>query len=261
VKEYVYDENVTTPAAAEMDRDNEYFNATSTNGRSGGSTPKIVITSSRDPSSRLVQFLKEMKLTLPESQRINRGSYTMNDLQDLCHRNEVTDLLIINEHRGQPDSIILSHFPHGPTAYFSLHNVVLRHDLNNNNSINGQEDKLEKVSECIPHLVLNGFQSKVGLRVKQILQHIFPPPPPLRSKDSSKRVCTFSVLNDYISFRNHLYLLTTDGVNKRECVLNEIGPRFEMKIYKIKLGLLTQEAENEFVLRPFMRTSRKKDNL
>lgn len=244
MKEYVYDENVTTPA--EMDRDNEYFNATST-----GSTPKIVITSSRDPSSRLVQFLKEMKLTLPESQRINRGSYTMNDLQDLCHRNEVTDLLIINEHRGQPDSLILSHFPHGPTAYFSLHNVVLRHDLNNSSS---GEDKLEKVSECVPHLVLNGFQSRVGLRVKQILQHIFPPP-----SNDSKRVCTFSVLNDYISFRNHLYLLT--GGNKKECVLNEIGPRFEMKLYKIKLGLLTQEAEDEFVLRPFMRTSRKKDNL
>ncbi|KAI3658817.1 hypothetical protein MP638_005823 [Amoeboaphelidium occidentale] len=276
VKEYVYDENVTTTttsaaaaaaAAAEMNRDNEYFiNATST----AGNTPKIVITSSRDPSSRLVQFLKEMKLTLPESQRINRGSYTMNDLQDLCHRNEVTDLLIINEHRGQPDSLILSHFPHGPTAYFSLHNVVLRHDLNNS-SYSG-EDKLEKVSECIPHLVLNGFQSQVGLRVKQILQHIFPPltttttTTTTTSKDS-KRVCTFSVLNDYISFRNHLYLLpggnnnNNNNNNKKECVLNEIGPRFEMKIYKIKLGLLTQEAEDEFVLRPFMRTSRKKDNL
>ena len=35
--------------------------------------PKILITTSRDPSSRLVQFAKEMKLVFPNSQRINRG--------------------------------------------------------------------------------------------------------------------------------------------------------------------------------------------
>ena len=35
--------------------------------------PKILITTSRDPSSRLVQFAKEMKLVIPNAQRINRG--------------------------------------------------------------------------------------------------------------------------------------------------------------------------------------------
>ena len=35
--------------------------------------PKILVTTSRDPSSRLVQFSKEMKLVLPNAQRINRG--------------------------------------------------------------------------------------------------------------------------------------------------------------------------------------------
>lgn len=35
--------------------------------------PKILVTTSRDPSTRLVQFAKEMKLVLPNAQRINRG--------------------------------------------------------------------------------------------------------------------------------------------------------------------------------------------
>lgn len=35
--------------------------------------PKILLTTSRDPSSRLVQFAKEMKLVIPNAQRINRG--------------------------------------------------------------------------------------------------------------------------------------------------------------------------------------------
>ena len=35
--------------------------------------PKILITTSRDPTSRLTQLAKEMKLVIPNAQRINRG--------------------------------------------------------------------------------------------------------------------------------------------------------------------------------------------
>ncbi|KAL3904535.1 MAG: hypothetical protein SGPRY_011251 [Prymnesium sp.] len=47
------------------DVDSEYVNA-------GVRDPKILITSSLDPSSKLTQFLKEMKLVLPNSHRMNR---------------------------------------------------------------------------------------------------------------------------------------------------------------------------------------------
>jgi U3 small nucleolar ribonucleoprotein protein IMP4 len=47
--------------------DNEYAHA-------GERDPKLLITTSRDPSSRLVQFAKEVKLLFPNSQRVNRGS-------------------------------------------------------------------------------------------------------------------------------------------------------------------------------------------
>lgn len=40
----------------------------------GVTDPKIVITTSHAPSSRLKQFAKEVKLLLPNSQRINRGN-------------------------------------------------------------------------------------------------------------------------------------------------------------------------------------------
>lgn len=46
--------------------DDEYAHA-------GERDPKILITTSRDPSSRLVQFAKEVKLLFPNSQRVNRG--------------------------------------------------------------------------------------------------------------------------------------------------------------------------------------------
>lgn len=70
--------------------------------RAGIFDPKILITTSRDPSSRLQQFSKEMRLVFPNSQRINRGNHVMKEIVDACRANEVTDLIILHEHRGQP---------------------------------------------------------------------------------------------------------------------------------------------------------------
>jgi U3 small nucleolar ribonucleoprotein protein IMP4 len=64
--------------------------------------PKILITTSRDPSSRLQQFAKEMRLVFPNSQRINRGNYVVKEIVDACKSNEVSDLIILHETRGQP---------------------------------------------------------------------------------------------------------------------------------------------------------------
>jgi U3 small nucleolar ribonucleoprotein protein IMP4 len=103
-------------------RDDEYRLA-------GVRDPKVVITTSHEPSSRLKMFAKEFKLLFPEAQRLNRGSYVLGDLVKTCVANEVTDLLLIHEHRGEPDGLIICHLPHGPTASFSLSNVVMAGDL------------------------------------------------------------------------------------------------------------------------------------
>ena len=42
--------------------------------------PKLLITTCRDPSQRLTTFQKELKLILPNSTRVNRGSYVVKDL-------------------------------------------------------------------------------------------------------------------------------------------------------------------------------------
>ncbi|KAL8438436.1 hypothetical protein ACSSS7_000179 [Eimeria intestinalis] len=95
----------------------------------GVEDPKVVITTSRHPSSRLQQFTKEFRLLIPNAQRVNRGGYVLGDLVALCRSNQVTDLIILHEHRGEPDGMIVCHLPHGPTAHFSLRDVALRHDL------------------------------------------------------------------------------------------------------------------------------------
>lgn len=51
--------------------------------------------------------------------------------------------------------LIVSHLPFGPTAYFTLCNVVMRHDI----------PDLGTMSEAKPHLITHGFSSRLGKRV------------------------------------------------------------------------------------------------
>ena len=74
----------------QLARDDEYLN-------SGVSDPKIFITTSRRPSIRLLKFAKEIKLLIPNSQRINRGTHQMEELVEVCRNNEATDLIIGNQ--------------------------------------------------------------------------------------------------------------------------------------------------------------------
>ncbi|KAF9058019.1 anticodon-binding protein [Panaeolus papilionaceus] len=233
-KDLAYDEAQAEPTSH---IDNEYSQA-------GVADPKIVITTSRDPSSKLLQFAKEMRLVFPNSHRINRGNYVVKELAEACRANDITDLIVFHEHRGIPDAMIVSHFPHGPTVYFTLSNVNLRHDIGSY--------KNSTVSEQYPHLIFENFTSKLGERLKDVLKYLFPVP-----KEDSKRVMTFANEDDFISFRHHVFVKAA-----REVQLAEVGPRFEMKPYEIRQGTIEQiEADREWVLSHYTRTAKKRSAL
>lgn len=120
----------------------------------------------------------------------------------------------------------------------------MRHDL---------DPPAAPMSEAYPHIILNNFNSDIGKRVGNILKCLFPVPRP-----DTKRVVTFSNDNDFISFRHHMYSKPTHDT----VALHEVGPRFEMRLYQVRLGTLEQkEAENEYVLRPYQNTATKRQVL
>jgi len=243
----------------------------------GVKDPKVLITTARDPSSRLAQFAKELRLLFPTSQRINRGAYILKDLVRLCQTNDVTDLVIVHEHRGEPDGLIVSHLPYGPTAYFGLSEVALRHDL---------PKKPPNISEVSPHLIFHQFESKLGRRVETILKHLFPPAAPL-----GQRCMSFINQGDFIHFRHHTWAKAKPGggeaaaaaaaaavdagqaatgkdeakerqpkgkkeraeeKQKEQLQLTEAGPRFVMRLYRIELGSVDmRDVEVEWSLKPF----------
>lgn len=237
-KDFRYDQSLKEREEADdLQVDDEYA------ATSGIMDPRIIVTTSRDPSTRLSQFAKEIKLLFPNAVRLNRGNYVMPNLVDACKKSGTTDLVVLHEHRGVPTSLTISHFPHGPTAQFSLHNVVMRHDI-----INAGNQ-----SEVNPHLIFDNFTTALGKRVVCILKHLFNAGP----KKDSERVITFANRGDFISVRQHVYVRTREGVE-----IAEVGPRFEMRLFELRLGTLeNKDADVEWQLRRFIRTANKKDYL
>lgn len=48
----------------------------------------------------------------------------ISEIIETCRAHDFTDVVLVHEHRGVPDGLIISHLPFGPTAYFGLLNVV-----------------------------------------------------------------------------------------------------------------------------------------
>jgi U3 small nucleolar ribonucleoprotein protein IMP4 len=211
--------------------------------------PKILITTSRDCSNRLQQFLQEMRIIIPNSYKCNRGNLVIKELIQMAKQKEFTDVILLHENRGQPDGIIISHLPYGPTTYFGLFNVVLRHDIK----------EISTVSEAHPHLIFDGFNSNLGNRISEILKNIFPVP-----KIDSSKVITFANKDDVVSFRHHSFVKKNnkDDCREKDVELKEHGPRFDMLPYQILLGTLDMpDSQKEWVLKPYINTAKKNNVL
>jgi len=211
--------------------------------------PRVLVTTSRDPSTRLGTFAKEVRLLLPTAIRLNRGTLVLPDLVSSATANGLSDVILLHEHRGTPTALTLSHLPHGPTASFSLHNVLLRADIPG--ATKGT------VSESYPHLIFEGFTTPLGMRIVTVLKHIFPPRESGAQKLGS-RVVTFRNIEDAIEVRHHVFVKT----GYKDVELAEVGPRMTMRLFEIRGGTLeNKEGDVEWHLSQYTRTAKKKDYL
>ncbi|KAH8808098.1 anticodon-binding protein [Xylogone sp. PMI_703] len=245
-EDYKYDESrPDLTVNEELDLDDEYAQL------SGIVDPRVLVTTSRNPSTRLSAFAKEVRLLLPTSIRTNRGHLVLPTLVAAAHSAGLSDMVVLHEHRGTPTAMTISHFPHGPTISFSLHNVVLRHDI--------PDSTRGTVSESYPHLIFEGFTSRLGQRVVKILKHLFPPREPVTNKTKlGNRVITFKNIEDSIEVRHHVFVKT--GYQSVE--LAEVGPRMTMRCFEIRGGTLeNKDGDVEWRLNQYTRTAKKKDYL
>lgn len=240
-EDFKYDETTEL----HQDLDDEYSHL------SGITDPRPIVTTSRSPSTRLSAFSKEIRLLLPTSIRLNRGTLILPNLISSANASSMTDIVLLHEHRGVPTALTISHLPHGPTASFSLHNVLLRHDLPGSSR--------GTVSESYPHLIFEGFSTNLGKRVVQMIRHLFPPrEAATSSRKVGNRTVTFKNIDDNIEMRHHVFVRT----GQQSIELAEVGPRMTMRLFEIRGGTLeNKNGDSEWHLNQYTRTSRKKDFL
>lgn len=208
--------------------------------RAGVEDPKILVTTSRNASQKLLEFAKEVRLILPNAVRLNRGGLSVPQLMEAARKENYTDVVILQESQGIPDSLTVSHLPLGPTVVFTIHNLVTRHEI----------EHVGTMSEQYPHLIFENFTTTLGKRIMSVLRYLFPVP-----KSTATRVMTFDNQNDFISVRHHTFQVSKG----RTVELKEVGPRFELTPYRVLLGTLEMDdAETEWVLQPYMNTAKKR---
>lgn len=212
--------------------------------------PKImIITAEERPGKRTFSFLKEFTEVVPNMTYFKRKTFTIKKIVEIAINKGFTALIVLQERNGEPDSFFFSSLPEGPTSYWKLTKLKLGSEMKTGASCN---------SEHNPEIIMKNFTTRLGLRISRQLGSLFPK----ASDDQGRRVVTFHNQRDFIFFRHYRYAFKdmadySEDANER-CALQEIGPRFTLKLRTLQLGTFnTKAGEYEFLWRPDSQVSRK----
>lgn len=204
------------------DISNDELNAYFTR-QNDGSEPKLLLTSQEGfPTSFTNKFLKEVSRVLPNTTYFQRRHHPIKRIIKKMNAQGYTDLLVVNEDHGKPCTLYISHLPEGPTMKFRLTNARLSKQLRSSHG------KAVARLTVRPEIILNNFNTRIGVRVGRLLAALFPHDPQYKGR----HVITFHNQRDFIFFRHHMYLFKND----KKVALQELGPRFTLKLKSIQRG-------------------------
>lgn len=74
-------------------------------------------------------FGRELTRIIPNSTSLYRNRSGVKKIVKSAIAKGYTDVLIVNEHRKEPDGLLVIHLPNGPTAHFRVSNVRITTEL------------------------------------------------------------------------------------------------------------------------------------
>lgn len=159
-----------------------------------------------------------------------------------------THLLLLSEKHKQCDGLLLCHLPNGPTACFRLSSYK------SGSKIPGHG----RPTSHVPELILNNFNTRLGRRTGRFLGSLFPHLPEFEGRQA----VTFHNQRDFIFVRHHRYVYR-DEKDKMRARLQELGPRFTLKLRWLQQGVFdTEFGEYEWMhKRKTMDQNRRKFNI
>ncbi|KAI0923897.1 hypothetical protein AcV5_009311 [Taiwanofungus camphoratus] len=192
--------------------------------------PKVLITTSPKVTRVTYEFCEELVGVFPGAEFIRRKKgkgFEMGRIAGWAAGRGYSHMMVVNEDMKKPNAITLIYLPDGPTAYFKLTSIEL------SKKIHGHA----RATVHYPELVLNGFVTRLGHTVGRLFQTLFPPMPEFQGR----QVVTLHNQRDFLFFRRHRYAFRST----EKVALQEIGPRFTLKLRSLRKGLPAVRALGE----------------
>ena len=229
-------------------------------------SPKILVTTSINSSlhyeAQLLTTLFPHSVYIPRSAHHYSYKFSVREISSFATNRNYTAVLVLKEDQKKPTGLTIVHLPHGPTFHFSISNWVEGKKLPGHG----------KPSDHSPELILNNFRTPLGLLTANLFRTLFPSQPELQGR----QVVTLHNQRDYIFLRRHRYIFrekrTTEksvvgpdgneikGVEGIRAGLQELGPRFTLKLRRIDKGI-QRASSQEFVWKGKMEKTRTKFQL
>jgi len=164
---------------------------------SHATSPKIIVTTSRNPSGDMFKFLENLFTVIPNAYYYARRTYHVKEIVKHGTARGFTDVLVFNENKkfskgARVNGLLHVHLPEGPTCLYKLSSLVLSKQIKNHG----------KATSHYPELILNNFNTRLGHRVGRMFASVFPQKPEFKGR----RVVTFHNQRDFIFFRHHRYV-------------------------------------------------------
>lgn len=206
-------------------------------------TPKILITTSLNSNlhheAQLLTTLFPHSVYIPRSAHRYSHKFSVREICLFASNRSYTAVMVLKEDQKKPTGLTFVHLPHGPTFHFSLSNWVEGKKLPGHGN----------PTDHTPELILNNFRTPLGLLIAHLFRTMFPPQPELQGR----QVVTLHNQRDYIFLRRHRYVFRekrpteknvigpdgkeVKGVEGIRAGLQELGPRFTMKLRRVDKGI------------------------
>ncbi|KMU84905.1 U3 small nucleolar ribonucleoprotein IMP4 [Coccidioides immitis H538.4] len=165
--------------------------------------------------------------------------FSVREISKFASNRNYTALVVVEEDQKRVSGLTVVHLPVGPTFHFSVSNWVEGKKLPGHGNPTGHW----------PELILNNFRTPLGLLTAHLFRTLFPPQPDL----IGRQVVTLHNQRDYIFVRRHRYVFRDKRETEKSVVdadgneikgvegiragLQELGPRFTLKLRRIDKGI------------------------
>ena len=206
-------------------------------------TPKILVTTSINSTlhneARLLTTLFPNSVYIPRSAHRYGHKFSIREISSFATNRKYTAVIVLKEDQKKPTGLDIVHLPSGPMFHFSISNWVEGRKLPGHGNPTNHH----------PELILNNFRTPLGLLTAHVFRTMFPPQPDFQGR----QVVTLHNQRDYIFLRRHRYIFREKRATEKSIVgpdgkevkgvegiragLQELGPRFTMKLRRIDKGI------------------------